>query len=214
MLNHASMLAVTEPTNYTRLSKKIIHRADDLANLSPYNPVVHEIMMDFKPTYIPAKIIISSAVTITSYIKVCVTNTSEFKHSYYKPVLNENSESISFKSHTHTEFKIQCQFRIIFHQKHQTRCSEWPLPMVLSFSHCRIKGSWYSSRNTSAHLQQVGTKPWVREGTQLDLPDRTKIKDTKESWQAFWWGSWLICKKAFLAFEESFQKLCIKLILY
>jgi hypothetical protein len=22
------------------------------------------------------------------------------------------------------------------------------------------KGSWYSSRNTSAHLQQVGTKPW------------------------------------------------------
>jgi hypothetical protein len=26
--------AVIEPTNYTRLSKKIIHRADDLANLS------------------------------------------------------------------------------------------------------------------------------------------------------------------------------------
>jgi hypothetical protein len=63
-------LIVTKPTNYTRLSKKIIHRADDLANLSPYNPVVREITMDFKPTYIPAKIVISSAVTITSYIKV------------------------------------------------------------------------------------------------------------------------------------------------
>jgi hypothetical protein len=59
-LNHAPMPAVTEPTNYTKLSKKIIHQADDLANLSPYNPVVHEIMTDFKPTYIPAKIVISS----------------------------------------------------------------------------------------------------------------------------------------------------------
>jgi hypothetical protein len=88
------MPAVTEPTNYTKLSKKIIHRADDLANLSSYNPVVREIMTDFKPTYIPAKIIISSAVTITSYIKVLITNTSEFKHSYYKPVSNESSGSI------------------------------------------------------------------------------------------------------------------------
>jgi hypothetical protein len=94
MLNHAPIPAVTEPTNYTRLSKKIIHRADDLANLSPYNPVVHEITTDFKPTYMPAKIIISSAVTITSYIKVCVTNTLEFKYSYYKPVSNESSENI------------------------------------------------------------------------------------------------------------------------
>jgi hypothetical protein len=85
---------VIEPTNYTRLSKKIIHRADDLANLSPYNPVVREITTDFKPTYIPAKIVISLAVTITSYIKVRVTNTSEFKHSYYKPVSNESSGSI------------------------------------------------------------------------------------------------------------------------
>jgi hypothetical protein len=88
------MPAVTEPTNYTKLSKKIIHRADDLANLSTYNPVVREITTDFKPTYIPAKIIISSAVTITSYIKVRVTNTSEFKHSYYKPSLNKSSGSI------------------------------------------------------------------------------------------------------------------------
>jgi hypothetical protein len=94
MLNHAPMLAIIEPTNYTRLSKKIIHRADDLANLSPYNPVVHEIMTDFKPTYIPAKIVISSAVTITSYIKVRVAITSKFKHSYYKPVSNESSGSI------------------------------------------------------------------------------------------------------------------------
>jgi hypothetical protein len=61
--------SVTEPANYTRLSKKIIHRADDLENLSPYNPVVREITTDFKPTYIPAQIIISLAVTITSYNK-------------------------------------------------------------------------------------------------------------------------------------------------
>ena len=47
--------SITEPTNYTKLSKKIIRRADDLANLSPYNPVVREIMKDFKPTSIPAK---------------------------------------------------------------------------------------------------------------------------------------------------------------
>jgi hypothetical protein len=90
----SSSRCVTEPTNYTRLSKKIIHRANDLANLSPYNPVVREIVTDFKPTYIPAKIVISLAVTITSYIKIHITNTSEFKHSYYKPVSNESSRSI------------------------------------------------------------------------------------------------------------------------
>jgi hypothetical protein len=88
------MPVVTEPTNYTRLIKKIIHRAEDLANLSPYNPVVREIMTDFKPTYIPANIVISSAVTITSYIKFRIANTSEFKHSYYKPVLNRSSGNI------------------------------------------------------------------------------------------------------------------------
>jgi hypothetical protein len=88
------MSAITELTNYTKLSKKIIHRADDLANLSPYNPVVREITTDFKPTCIPAKIVISLAVIITSYIKVCVTNTSEFKHSYYKPSSNKSSGSI------------------------------------------------------------------------------------------------------------------------
>jgi hypothetical protein len=85
---------VTEPTNYTKLSKKIIHQADNLANLSPYNPVVHEIMTDFKPTYVTAKIVISLVVTITSYIKVRVTNTSESKHSYYKPSSNKSSRSI------------------------------------------------------------------------------------------------------------------------
>jgi hypothetical protein len=85
---------VTEQTNYTKLSKKIIHRADDLANLSPYNPVVREITTDFKPTYIPAKIVISLAVTITNYIKVHITDTSEFKHSYYKPSSNKSSGSI------------------------------------------------------------------------------------------------------------------------
>jgi hypothetical protein len=88
------MPAVTELINYTKLSKKIIHQADDLANLSPYNPVVHEITTDIKPTYIPTKIVISLAVTITSYMKVHVTNTSEFKHSYYKPSSNKSSRSI------------------------------------------------------------------------------------------------------------------------
>jgi hypothetical protein len=92
-------IVVTEPTNYMRLSKKIIHRADDLANLSPYNPVVRENTIDFKPTYIPAKIVISSAVTITSYIKVYVTNTSEFKRSYYKPVSKKVAEAFS-SNHT------------------------------------------------------------------------------------------------------------------
>jgi hypothetical protein len=97
-----------------KLSKKIIHRADDLANLSSYNPVVREITTDFKPTYIPAKIVISLAVTITNYIKVHITDTSEFKHSYYKPSLNKSSGSIYFKStHTHTEFEIKCQLMII-----------------------------------------------------------------------------------------------------
>jgi hypothetical protein len=85
---------VTEPTNYTKLSKKIIHQADNLANLSPYNPIVREITTDFKPTYALAKIVISLAVTITNYIKVHIANTSEFKHSYYKPSSNKNSESI------------------------------------------------------------------------------------------------------------------------
>jgi hypothetical protein len=87
----APIPAVTEPTNYTKLSKKIIHPANDLANLSPYNPVVREITTDFKPTFIPAKIVISLAVTITSYIKVRITNTSKFKPSYYKPSSNKSS---------------------------------------------------------------------------------------------------------------------------
>jgi hypothetical protein len=86
--------SVTEPTNYTRLSKKIIHRADDLTNLSPYNPVVREITMDFKPTYIPVKIVISSVVTITSYIKVRGTNTSEFNIVITNQFSNESSGSI------------------------------------------------------------------------------------------------------------------------
>jgi hypothetical protein len=77
-----------------KLSKKIIHQADDLANLSPYNLVVCEITMDFKPTYILAKIIISLAVTITNYIKVHIADTSELEHSYYKPSSDKSSGSI------------------------------------------------------------------------------------------------------------------------
>jgi hypothetical protein len=53
-----------------RLSRKIIQREDNLINLSPYNPVVHEISMDFKPFHITAKIVLSLAVTIISYINV------------------------------------------------------------------------------------------------------------------------------------------------
>jgi hypothetical protein len=47
------------------------------------------------------------------------------------------------------------------------------------------KDNWYSSRNTSAHLQQVETKPWVWEGTQLDLPDITKNKVTLRNIKGF-----------------------------
>jgi hypothetical protein len=61
---------VTEPSNYTRLSRKIIQLENDLTNLSPYNPVVREIPTDFKPFHITAKIVLSLAVTIISYIKV------------------------------------------------------------------------------------------------------------------------------------------------
>jgi hypothetical protein len=73
---------------------KILGCYNDLANLSPYNPVVREITKDFKPTSILAKIVISLAVTITSYIKVRITNTSEFKPSYYKPSSNKSRGSI------------------------------------------------------------------------------------------------------------------------
>jgi hypothetical protein len=44
MLNFAPILAVTELTNYTKLSKKITAGAGNLANLNPYNPVVRETM--------------------------------------------------------------------------------------------------------------------------------------------------------------------------
>jgi hypothetical protein len=61
---------VIEPPNYTKLSRKIIQRKDNSTNLSPYNPVVREISMDFKPFLITAKIVLSLTVTIISYIKV------------------------------------------------------------------------------------------------------------------------------------------------
>jgi hypothetical protein len=61
---------VTEPPNYTKLSRKIIQLKDNLTNLSPYNPVVREISTDFKPFHITAKIVLSLTVTIISYIKV------------------------------------------------------------------------------------------------------------------------------------------------
>jgi hypothetical protein len=61
---------VTEPPNYTRLSRKIVQQEDNLTNLSPYNPVVREIPTDFKSFHITAKIVLSLAVAVISYIKV------------------------------------------------------------------------------------------------------------------------------------------------
>jgi hypothetical protein len=49
--------AVTKPTNYMKLSKKISTGADNLVNLSPHNPIVCEITKDFKPTNIQTKIV-------------------------------------------------------------------------------------------------------------------------------------------------------------
>jgi hypothetical protein len=63
-------VVVTEPPNYTKLSRKIIQRKDNSTNLSPYNPVVREILTDFKPFYMTAKIVLSLVVTIISYINV------------------------------------------------------------------------------------------------------------------------------------------------
>jgi hypothetical protein len=52
-----SNATVTEPINYTKLSKKIIAGSDNLENLSPYNPVIRETKKDFKPTNIQIKIV-------------------------------------------------------------------------------------------------------------------------------------------------------------
>jgi hypothetical protein len=101
-LNHAPIPAVTEPTNYTKLSKKIIHLADDLANLSLYNPVVREITTNFKPSYIPAKIVISLAVTTTNYIKF----TSQIHRSLNIVITNQVrikvAEAFSSNPYTHS----------------------------------------------------------------------------------------------------------------
>ena len=48
-------------------------------------------------------IVISLAVTITNYIKVRITDTSEFKHSYYKPVRIKVAEVVCLKPHTLTQ---------------------------------------------------------------------------------------------------------------
>jgi hypothetical protein len=88
------MPAVAEPINYTKLSKKIIHRADDLANLSPYNPVVREITMDFKPTLHTSQDCNKFSGHHHKLYKSSRRKTSEFKHSYYKPSLNKSSGSI------------------------------------------------------------------------------------------------------------------------
>jgi hypothetical protein len=74
---------VTEPANYTKLSKKTIHQADDLTNLSPYNLVVHEIMTDFKPNYMPAKIVISTVDTV-AVIHLFICNKWEQSPEYEK----------------------------------------------------------------------------------------------------------------------------------
>jgi hypothetical protein len=108
------LATVTELTNYTKLSKQIIHRADDLANLSPYNLVVREIMTDFKPTYIPAKIVISLVVTISNYIKVHIMVHRSLNIVITNQVQIKVAEAFSSNhTHTRTEFKIKCQLMII-----------------------------------------------------------------------------------------------------
>ena len=56
LLNLALMPAITEPTNYTRLRKSSAE-ADNLANLSPYNPVVRKTTKDFKQINIQTMIV-------------------------------------------------------------------------------------------------------------------------------------------------------------
>jgi hypothetical protein len=97
-------------------------------------------MTDFKPTHILAKIVISLAVTITSYIKIHIMDTSEFKHSYYKPSSNKSSGSISFKfTHTLTQSLSTVPADDHLQQKHWIRRRERPLPIVLSITHRRIE---------------------------------------------------------------------------
>jgi hypothetical protein len=65
------MPAVMESTNYMKLRKSPA-LADNLANLSSYNPVVREITMDFKPTNINQDHT-SLAAIVTYYIKFATT---------------------------------------------------------------------------------------------------------------------------------------------
>jgi hypothetical protein len=71
---------VTEPTNYTKLSKKISTGADNLANLSPYNPVVQKSQrISNQPTYKPRSYKFSSHSHILHKVRNTISNTSEFR---------------------------------------------------------------------------------------------------------------------------------------
>ena len=47
------------------------------------------------------------------------------------------------------------------------------------------EGSTCSNQRRTGHLQQVGDKPLVREGTQLDLPIKTRNKGHQGSCKAY-----------------------------
>jgi hypothetical protein len=72
--------STAEPTNYTKLSKQITAGAENLANLSPYNPVVCETTKDFnQPTYKPRLYKFSIHRHICHRVHNEITNTSKFK---------------------------------------------------------------------------------------------------------------------------------------
>jgi hypothetical protein len=73
------------------------------------------------------------------------------------------------------------------------------------------EGNTCSNQSRIGHLQQVRNKPWVREGTQLDLPDKSEIKDTKDHARLMRWASLTQLHKG--AYESSDQfELSIKFI--
>jgi hypothetical protein len=87
------MSAVTEQTNYMKLSKKSLAKANNLTHLNPYKPVVREILKDFKPTHIQAKIVKALVVTIHILHKSCITDTSEFKYNLLQTMFDKSSGS-------------------------------------------------------------------------------------------------------------------------
>jgi hypothetical protein len=76
------------------------------------------------------------------------------------------------------------------------------------------RDNWYSSRKYICPSTTSGNKPWVWEGTQLDLPDIIENKVTPRIMKGFTvGGSWLICKNTFLTSVEPFKSINVKLII-